>query len=373
MDLSRKRRCYGCRWTYKALTSRRTMTSWHACGVSTVREILERYSMRFYGMARGLKWKIISGWFEDCRSNHGGYCYRGPLNTPPAGFSVIDCQRGCVVKAPSSCHYATLSYVWGRQDTGDLQARKDNIEVLEKEGCLFTSQVPLTIRDAMVVCTKLNIPYLWVDRLCIVQDENESKSVQINAMGDIYGHSVVTICALAGEDANYGLPGVSENRDIVPWYGHCQGVHLISYHSTPWTLIDRSKWNSRGWTFQEAILSSRLLLFSDEGVFFECSSRVGRLLDEDRKIRSTSYEEPNRFLGNSITQGYMSKLEAFTQRDLTFESDILRAFSGVLQGVWGSEHYYGIPYPLFGARLLWQSMDGKYRRRTPNAGDMFPS
>ncbi|GKZ23752.1 hypothetical protein AbraIFM66951_000594 [Aspergillus brasiliensis] len=224
----------------------------------------------------------------------------------------------------------------------------------------------------MIVCTTLKIPYLWVDRLCIIQDEEESKSVQISAMGDIYSHSVVTICAVAGEDANHGLPGVSEKRDTVPWYSECQGVHLVKYHLTPRSLFERSKWNSRGWTFQETILSSRLLLFTDEGVFFECSSEEG-IRVEKRKIRSNLREAHNVFLGGGLDQSYIMQLTAFTQRDLTFESDILRAFSGILRAYWGNEHYYGIPYSLFGARLLWQSMDGKYQRRTPNAGDMFPS
>jgi hypothetical protein len=92
---------------------------------------------------------------------------------------------------------------------GDLQATKENTNELEAVGRLHGIGVPLTIRDAMTACKKLGERYLWVDRLCIIQDDMDIKQSQIDAMGEIFRCASFTIAAIAGDGAHHGLPGVS--------------------------------------------------------------------------------------------------------------------------------------------------------------------
>jgi hypothetical protein len=70
------------------------------------------------------------------------------------------------------------------------------------------NQLPATIEDAMLLVSKLNEHYLWVDSLCIIQDDAETKYSNIKQMDSIYSHAVATIIALSGFDADAGLPGV---------------------------------------------------------------------------------------------------------------------------------------------------------------------
>ncbi|RAL00736.1 HET domain-containing protein [Aspergillus ibericus CBS 121593] len=109
--------------------------------------------------------------------------------------------------------YAALSYVWGATADSYFQAKKSTIEALEAKGYLFENPLPATIEDAICACRDLQIRYLWVDRLCIVQDDEGLKNAQINAMGDIYRHSYVTLVDIEGLDMNHGLPGVMQDRD----------------------------------------------------------------------------------------------------------------------------------------------------------------
>jgi hypothetical protein len=85
---------------------------------------------------------------------------------------------------------------------------KSNVASLEQEGGLHIDQLPQTIQDAMILMSQIQERYLWVDSLCIVQDDKDVKRSQIATMNQIYQGAYATIIAASGNDANAGLPGV---------------------------------------------------------------------------------------------------------------------------------------------------------------------
>jgi hypothetical protein len=96
----------------------------------------------------------------------------------------------------------------------------------------------------MIVTKELHIRYLWVDALCIVQDDLSEKYTQMAIMAQIYLHAAVCLVAAAGSDANAGLPGVSTGRSL--WH---QSATEVS--SSLWIgkrmpdmalLLDESQW-----------------------------------------------------------------------------------------------------------------------------------
>jgi len=99
-----------------------------------------------------------------------------------------------------------LSYCWGAAAT--LMHQKSNSVSLRTDEALHTSKIPATIRDAIALVQGVGERYLWVDALCIVQDDLVSKGVHLTQMGLIYSLATFTIIAAAGEDADAGLPGV---------------------------------------------------------------------------------------------------------------------------------------------------------------------
>ncbi|KAE8155184.1 heterokaryon incompatibility protein-domain-containing protein [Aspergillus avenaceus] len=324
-----------------------------------------------------VKWANVSRCLSNCDSNHDDRCHPGPLPTQLPGFRVIDTQRQCVIIAPMSCKYAALSYVWGQNSGADLQATTSNIHELERENVLMENpSLPLTIRDAVTACVRLNIRYLWVDRVCILQDDLDTKAKQIDAMAHIYHHAYITLVALEGDGANHGLPGVTNRRDTVPRTYKFQDAYLARMHPSYAEIVEQSKWQSRGWTYQEAVLASRLLLFSATGVFFKChhlTESYGEDLvpDEAGRFRDNDHSPHTAF--SSLRTSYTGLVEFFSRRELSFPSDILRAFSGLLHWKYGSEHYCGLPFRHFSAAMLWQSEDGRYPAREAQPGDSFPT
>lgn len=69
-------------------------------------------------------------------------------------------------------------------------------------------RVPATIQDAIILDRKLGIRFLWVDRLCIVQDDEASVQSNIAQMASIYAQSYFIIIATDG-DSETGIPGIS--------------------------------------------------------------------------------------------------------------------------------------------------------------------
>jgi hypothetical protein len=115
----------------------------------------------------------------------------------------------------------------------------------------------------------LGVQYLWVDSLCIMQDTVD-KHDQIQQMDKIYQEALLCIVAAAGRDANAGLPGVSKERDVRQRIIDVDGMTLANTVPDLVTSIASTFWRSRGWCFQENVLSSRKLIFTADQTFYHC-------------------------------------------------------------------------------------------------------
>lgn len=214
-----------------------------------------------YNFARAVNPEQISieqvrGWMNRCERSHGDKC-SSPLQIPgqvdrltayPA--RVIDVNEQCVVPVDGPCKYVTLSYVWGQ--ASQLLLTKDNKHDLMSPGFLKTmsEKVPTTILDAIDLVSKIGEKYLWVDALCLIQDDEADMRSGIQIMDSIYQGSVLTITAASGSDANAGLPGLRSNsrqssqliEAILP------GMRMTVIHSLP-EYMGCSKYATRGWTW----------------------------------------------------------------------------------------------------------------------------
>jgi hypothetical protein len=245
-------------------------------------------------------------------------------------FKVIDCNTGMVVKAPPSCRYVALSYLWGiAQEAKDAQNQQS-----------IFSFCPKVIRDSTEVTLNLGFQYLWVDRYCINQSDDTDKHNQIRQMDLIYMNAQVTIIAAAGVDPHYGLPGVNGTlRKQQPFL-------KIGRHILAWTLphpavsVGQSKWATRGWTYQEGILSKRRLIFTDRQLLFECNGMhrtesvmvpLNAMTEKNTKVFrwdipsgafawKTPGSEPN---------DAMRYISEFSRRELTYPEDRLNAMKGI--------------------------------------------
>ena len=353
---------------------------------------------------------LLCQWLRSCQDWHGPDCYTpgwSELITPLSNIKLrlIDVRQRCLSPAPTACRYIALSYVWGRTEV--FQTTQLNVAALHQKNGLdkFFKNIPKTIRDAIDLVAMIGERYLWVDSLCIVQDDSREKHTQIANMDAVYGNAILSINAAAGQDANAGLPGVHQSSRKVEQFvlEYRPGRRLIAAQPIMTDIADNSYWNTRAWTYQERFLSKRSLTFVDNHVFFQCQRVVWCEDVVAEELKTIDYHQMEDYLPiewsaehndhmyklhyalhvlkSTNWVEYLRVVEEYTPRMLSFDSDILAAFAGmskVLGSMFRSPLLYGLPESLFDCALLWQPAGTIVRRNIPRPtfnsdGIYFPS
>ena len=213
--------------------------------------------------------------------------------------------------------------------------------------------LPKTYQDTLAVCKELDIHYIWIDSLCIVQDDDRDWRGQASRMADIYILAYVTIAAVEAEDASQRLFNSSPESRIGSHLPDYPWAHVRQQLDPPGRYASESNWlkqmkggealYKRGWTFQELNLSRRVLHFGAQEVTWSCrevtvseSEPKGTLaLPEHIAVNMSRYDSSLQTLWYRIVGGY-------SWRNLTFEKDkfpAIAAFASQVQTMNSGKRY----------------------------------
>ncbi|KAM7218352.1 heterokaryon incompatibility domain containing protein [Rhypophila decipiens] len=320
--------------------------------------------------------QMVAGWIDKCRKEHGQNCKDSylaighhPSTTP--GFLVIDVVQKCLTPIhKTDAEYVALSYVWGKSNL--VTTSKSNVDLFRTAGAFDRVRLPPTIRDALDMTARLGYRFLWVDALCIVQDDETTKPHLIDSMDAIYGRASLTLVAASGQHAATGL--LCGKRSRVDDINHPSGF-LTAYISSDLSLavlpffdgeLMHCPHAQRGWTYQEGCLSPRCLVFLNGLVYFVCRVNVWR---EDMMVESDDFLpfEGANVLGRTQSDSplgrYGDHVRAFASRNLTYQSDVLNAFSGIeralARNMGNTKVWFGLPGAAFDWALLWRPPPGR--------------
>jgi hypothetical protein len=345
-------------------------------------------------------------WIEYCDHHHNTLCLSS--NSEAHGIKLLNCNTLTIEVATVESQYVALSYVWGQSDPVENYVVQD-----DHDRRVLPSAFPKVVANAICVTKSLGYQYLWVDKLCIDQHNSVEKQLQIPKMDVIYEKAQLTIIAAAGKDESHGLPGTSRKRtswpETVSVGGH---LNVVWTAKDPHYAIRQSTWSSRGWTFQEAVLSRRRLVFLEDQVYFECNAmncyeslispldllHVENKTQMDDAFRAGVFDRNERLRfgqldGNSMPRYklfplYLSSIEQYTARNLRFDSDSYIALAGVMRRFARRKRpiyeVYGLPYlgssqheridTSFSRSLMWfHTTDCWEGSDTPRRRPNFPS
>ena len=343
-------------------------------------------------------------WLDHCEQNHGSSCSKQgwPFRLgKPDFFRLIDVEDLSIVEVTNSTvwsyRYLTLSYVKGNVEMFEL-LQSNKHKLMRSHGLLkfFRRDLPKTLRDAINVTRGLEERYLWIDSLCIEQDNDLDKRKQIDMIDRIFGNSVLTIVAADGESANVGLGGVERgSRHIRQVSEEIQPDIRVMLPLPSPLHLSSSIWAQRAWTFQEQLFSRRIVYFTGDQIYWWChncfasedmtaaeaghksemSSRLnikpqqlGVKLPKDgyadcslRKLHDGS----THVFRSGTFKEYAQLAQQYSRRHVTSDAETLSAISGlrhVFEICFKGPVRQGLPQVLLDAAILWRPAERLERR-----------
>ncbi|PVH99923.1 HET-domain-containing protein [Periconia macrospinosa] len=282
--------------------------------------------------------------------------------------------------------YAALSYCWG----SGVQQLTTTTSNFRNHMLGLPNSLPQTILDAVEVCRKIGIRYLWVDALCIIQDNESDKSDQIANMGSIYRNSTITIVVASAETVKDGFLSNGRSEDPtaqLPFFvdSSTTGTVYLRLEDSHKIFSSDEPIFQRAWTFQELLLSPRALVFDSCQMNFKClesgfqsvlQTHVGftfecldlpvsvfGLVDENLTQRKT---EESREYYLTVTQDHIWTriIHEYSERDITFFEDRLPALAGIaaeLAMAWNDVYLAGLWQKTVVRHLCWLRSNPTWR------------
>jgi len=137
--------------------------------------------------------------------------------------------------------------------------------------------LPLTFRDAITAASRLGLEYIWIDALCIIQQDVEDWALQSVTMSKVYTYSAITLAAAASLDAHGGLfrdrdpTGINGTRVDFQWSSVPLVGEFLIVPTDPWLkAVAKSPLLKRAWVFQERLLSRGTFYFAHDMLYWEC-------------------------------------------------------------------------------------------------------
>lgn len=294
----------------------------------------------------------------------------------------------------SAPRYITLSHCWGPPEKRPVVTNHGNLAARMKR--ISFADLPKTFQDTVVLTRKLGQRYLWIDSLCIIQDDEEDWAKEASTMAKVYAQSYCTIAALSSADSSEGLrvcgdepPRDEAYRAMIFDIGVNDGngglftARIFTEQQDSWEeyYYGYNPLSRRAWVLQEKELSTRSIHFGLNRLLWECRELKGSSAlpwctdvswDAETDAESTWLEnQPEDFaLYYTMRFQWLRLSQEYSSRSLTKVTDTLPALSGIAQsfqkyfpedkyiaGIWSSH------LPL---ALLWhQSHSGEViNRRT---------
>ncbi|KUJ20858.1 HET-domain-containing protein [Mollisia scopiformis] len=334
---------------------------------------------------------VLSEWIKDCNEGfeHAACHSRSENVQTPLPTRVLDVgpflsgiEAKVILSSGRTGRYIALSHCWGTHQP----LTTTSASLPERMVGISQEQLPPTFWHAIQVTRKLGIKYLWIDSLCIIQGDREDWGSEAVKMGDVYHNAYITIAAAAATNSLGGLFWPCKQASSfyadegVPIRWKCQD----RTHSTNiWPIYD-SPLGRRAWTLQEALLSTRVIHFGEDQLYWECASKrcsedgaVNVLHEKTYLSLRPSKDTPITFamLGGAkierVHANWMSMAMTYSRRQITQLGDKIPALVGITafsKSLTGDFHLLGLWRSTLHADLLWQIPKGDAKAMPSDIG-----
>lgn len=325
---------------------------------------------------------LMKNWLRVCQDTHANCSKQNQSFLPTRLLDVQAFPESRDVKLVASKFmasdtysrpiYLTLSHCWGKLPL--VETTKENIIDFMEAGIGF-QDLSQTFQDAVTLTRKLGQRYLWIDSLCIVQNDPEEWAREAADMARVYGNSYCTLAALSSADGKGGChleDRVQRVMDNTFFDLRTQSlseepyVRIFREEPSDWSIEydgaegrkgqKQSPLRYRAWVLQERELSKRSIHFGRNQLLWECKQMKGSA--------QLPWLEMKKKRGLTYPEGWLQLTEDYSARNLTKSKDKLPALAGIAQ-VYQRQHAQylaGLWSDQFPAALMWHSLDARAKR-----------
>jgi Heterokaryon incompatibility protein (HET) len=326
--------------------------------------------------------QLAKKWLDDCRNTHKPCRKWQSTHQRSCPTRLIDISQQdpkLVCPAPgTTLEFVALSHCWG--GGSPLQTFKKNLA--SHMIAIQSEALPRTFRDAITITKTLGLNYLWIDSLCIIQDDKLDWEKEASRMALVYENAQFAIAATWGSNGEAGcfhdfIPPLNiqlpAHRDPVDNTTQPGVQILIRPSKDDKRYLVQAPLNTRGWVLQEMLLSPRTIIFGEDQMHWTCASLLDSEdgLDYDDSMatgssppyyRSTilSYELDDTDdvdWGIRFLESWGSTVSNYSSRQLSYARDKLAALAGVTQAyqrIFGDEPLAGLWRQSIPRGLLWR-------------------
>jgi hypothetical protein len=350
---------------------------------------------------------MIQKWLRSCEERHDT-CNISNGQVPPRLLDLGSDESSDIIRLveqeqiqqswtfdnSGDFRYACLSHCWGKTRHKHL-TRESNLENNFKG--VPICDLPRTFRDAIAVSRALSIRYLWIDSLCIVQDDHADWKMHVSRMAHIYRKAYITLAAGASEDDDGGffqqaklpfaLPSSFKLHDTKIEY-EMYMRKCLPHPDEDWPVGEQLPLMNRGWVFQERLLSRRFLCFAANEVHWECLEDVAcscSTTADGFKYHSQSSKPallncpPSKFSfaklddlpREELWSLWRQLVKQYTRRELTFPDDKLPALAGLadkFRAAGAGDYVHGLWEDSIEKDMLWYNLGYNISELRPRKG-----
>lgn len=265
---------------------------------------------------------------QNCQDHHATCRLREPEwehDLPSRVLSITESAGGISVRLVESQglsgRYCSLSYCWGPRDKRPLQTTMTNYP--EHLTSIPWDSLPPLFQDAIELTNSIGINYLWIDSLCILQDDRQDWLEESKKMALVYHRATLVIAAVDSEDSTQRLSKAQRPEPLIlrfPYSGDeipAQGSYNIALGISMGYGV-QGPLRQRAWAFQEFYLARRKVLFTSEGIGWAC-------VDCQAQERSQRDD-----LHLWETLDWLTCLHIYSTMRLTFATDRINALLGIV-------------------------------------------
>ncbi|KAL3299014.1 HET-domain-containing protein [Colletotrichum asianum] len=222
-----------------------------------------------------MHFETVKQWLKDCDENsaHDNCQFDNSQPLPTRLLDVGGSKIRLIETQNSHGKYLALSHPWGDPDkyshfctyTHNIEDYKENIDF---------NALPKTFQDAVTLTRQLNVQYLWIDSLCIIQGSDGDFTEQSKHMEDVFSSAYCVIAASRASGQGDGFLGERPQRDYVTFNRGGDTYHICEEIDNFQTDVIDGPLNQRGWVLQERALARRTIYFTKNQTYWECGGGI---------------------------------------------------------------------------------------------------